>query len=231
MRIGITDQIKPIPLWQSLIFFGIPAIMAAVSQYMLYPFLVSIGIPDETAYHYQMLVVFTFLLSATLVAFVIEGNPRNWLSFKRRFRLFGLDSRGVLWTFVGIVTQIILSLIATVLAIQVYDVLNFIPPDIFPSGPLMNVPLTVFVLFMNVISEELWWRGYLLPRQEIKHGRYTWAFHGVLWAFFHAFKWWTIPFMLFTTWIIPFVAQRIENTTLGIIIHFVINGLGILLNG
>jgi hypothetical protein len=51
----------------------------------------------------------------------------------------------------------------------------------------------------------------------------------VLWAFFHAFKWWAVPFMLFTTWIIPFIAQRTGNTTPGIIIHLVINGLGMLL--
>jgi len=119
--------------------------------------------------------------------------------------------------------------VATVLAIQVYNILKFTPPDIFPSGPITNLPLVAFVLFMNIMSEELWWRGYVLPRQEKQHGRYTWAIHGVLWAFFHAFKWWAVPFMLITTWIIPFVAQRIGNTTPGIIIHLVLNGLGFLL--
>ena len=231
MKTEITEHIKPMPFWQSLMCFGVPALMAVMGQYVLYPFIASLGVSDETAYHYQMLVVFTFLLMAALVAYILEGNPLDWSSFKRRFRLFGLDRRGWKWTFGGIVTQIVLSLIATVLAIKVYDILNFIPPDIFPSGPIMNTPLMVFVLIMNVISEELWWRGYILPRQVKQQGHYTWAIHGVLWAFFHAFKWWAIPFMLFTTWIVPFISQRNENTSTGIIIHFVLNGLGILISG
>ena len=133
------------------------------------------------------------------------------------------------WTLGGLLIGLPLYLVTTVLATQVYDILRFTPPDIFPSGPMTNLPLGAFVLFMNIVSEELWWRGYILPRQERQHGRYTWAIHGVLWAFFHAFKWWAVPFMLFTTWIIPFIAQRTGSTTPGIIIHLVTNGLGILL--
>jgi len=230
LRKGITEQIKPMPFWQSLIFFGIPALVAAAGQYVLWPFFMGVGVSAETAYHYQALVVFTFLLSTALVAYVIEGNPLDWSSFRRRFRLFGLDRRGWKWTFGGLATDILLSLAATVLAIQVYNILKFTPPDIFPSGPITNLPLVTFVLFMNIMSEELWWRGYVLPRQEKQHGRYTWAIHGVLWAFFHAFKWWAVPFMLITTWIIPFIAQRTGNTTPGIIIHLVLNGLGFLLS-
>jgi hypothetical protein len=30
----------------------------------------------------------------------------------------------------------------------------------------------------NIAGEELWWRGYLLPRQEIVHGSSTWIVHG-----------------------------------------------------
>ncbi len=229
MRKGVTDQIKPMPFWQSLIFFGIPALVAAAGQYVLWPFFMGAGVSEEIAYHYQALVVFTFLLSATLVAYVIEGNPLDWSSFRHRLRLIGLDRRGWKWTLGGLLTGGLLSLVATVLAIQVYDILKFTPPDIFPSGPLTNLPLGAFVLFMNIMSEELWWRGYIFPRQEKQHGRYTWAIHGVLWAFFHAFKWWAVPFMLFTTWIIPFITQRIRSTTPGIIIHLVINGLAIIL--
>ena len=218
------------PFWQSLIFFGIPALGAVVGHYVLYPFLMGVGVSEETAYHYQALVVFTFLLGAALVAYVIEGNPLDWSSFRSRFRLFGLDRSGWKWTFGGLTVDILLSLAATVLAIQVYDFLKFTPPELSSSDPIMNLPLMAFVLFMNIMSEELWWRGYILPRQEKQHGRYAWAIHGVLWAFFHAFKWWAVPFMLITTWIIPFITQRSGNTTPGIIIHLVLNGLGILLN-
>jgi membrane protease YdiL (CAAX protease family) len=229
MKKGIAEQIKPMPFWQSLIFFGIPTLLGVLCTYFLWPFFIGIGASEENAYHFQALVVFVSLLRASLVAYMVEKNSLDWSSFRRRFRLFRLNRRGWKWTFGGLLTVLPLSLVATVLASQIYKILNFTPPDIFPLGPITNLPLMVFVLFMNIMSEELWWRGYILPRQEKQHGRYTWAIHGVLWAFFHAFKWWAVPFMLITTWIIPLVTQRTGNTTPGIIIHLVINGLGILL--
>jgi hypothetical protein len=138
---GVTEQIKPMPFLLSLIFFGISALVAAISQYVLWPFFIGIGVSEETAYHFQALIVFTFLLSAALMAYVIEGNPLNCLSFRRRFRLFGLDRRGWMWTVEGLATDILLSLAATILATQVYNILKFTPPDTSPSGPIMNIPL------------------------------------------------------------------------------------------
>ena len=229
MRAEVTVQIKPMPFWQSLILFGVPALLAVLCQYFLWPFLIGVGISEESAYHFQALVVFMFLLIASLVAYMVEGNSLDWSSFKDRFRLSKMSGREWKWTFGGIIAQALLSLVANLLALQLYSLLNFHPPEIFPSGPMTNFPLLSFVLLMNIFSEELWWRGYILPRQEKQHGRYTWAIHGVLWAFFHAFKWWAVPFMLFTTWIIPLITQRVGNTTPGIIIHLVINSLGILL--
>jgi len=205
MRAEVTVQIKPMPFWQSLILFGVPALLAVLCQYFLWPFLIGVGISEESAYHFQALVVFMFLLIASLVAYVVEGNSLDWSSFKDRFRLSKMSGREWKWTFGGIIAQALLSLVANLLALQLYGLLDFHPPEIFPSGPMTNFPL---------LSQ---------------HGRYTWAIHGVLWAFFHAFKWWAVPFMLFTTWIIPLITQRVGNTTPGIIIHLVINSLGILL--
>ena len=226
-----TENIKPMPLWQSLVFFGVPASAAALGQYVLYPFFASLGYSYENAYHFQMLVVFTFLLIAAIVAYIQEGNPLEWSSIKNRFRLHGLDRVSLKWTGLGIVAQAGLSVVATIVAVWVYDFLDFTSPDIFPPGSFVNIPLMVFVLFMNVVCEELWWRGIILPRQELQHGGSAWVVHGVLWASFHAFKWWALPFMLFTTWIIPYISQRTQNNTHGFIIHFVINGLGLLISG
>jgi membrane protease YdiL (CAAX protease family) len=89
--------------------------------------------------------------------------------------------------------------------------------------------LNAIVLFFNIFGEELWWRGYILPRQELTHGKNTWLLHGVLWACFHMFKWYAVPFMLITCQVIPYVAQRTKNTWPGIINHLVINGAGMIM--
>jgi len=33
MGSGIAEKIKPMPFWQSLVFFGIPALLAVLAQY------------------------------------------------------------------------------------------------------------------------------------------------------------------------------------------------------
>jgi membrane protease YdiL (CAAX protease family) len=79
------------------------------------------------------------------------------------------------------------------------------PPDFFPpwskpgvnfdtalftdyiEAPLRNnlgvAILFIVLLFFNIAGEELWWRGYIFPRQEKTYGRWTWLIHGLLWLF------------------------------------------------
>jgi membrane protease YdiL (CAAX protease family) len=45
-------------------------------------------------------------------------------------------------------------------------------------------------LILNIMGEELLWRGVMLPRQEASFGTNTWIVHGMGWALFHvAFGW------------------------------------------
>jgi membrane protease YdiL (CAAX protease family) len=102
----------------------------------------------------------------------------------------------------------------------------------FGSHEFMGIPLegqwwvavyyTLVLLCANIAGEELWWRGYLLPRQELVHGRFTWIVHGILWAAFHLFFQWTLwdfVRMLPTCCALSFVAQHRRNTWPGIIGH------------
>lgn len=44
----------------------------------------------------------------------------------------------------------------------------------------------IFILLcFNIAGEELWWRGYILPRQEAASGKIASLMHGLLWAAFH----------------------------------------------
>jgi len=85
------------------------------------------------------------------------------------------------------------------------------------------------MLFLNIFGEELWWRGYILPRQEKVHGRWTWAIHGLLWLLWHvAFLPWQAFALLPICLFIPYVAQRRQNTWPAVIIHLQ-NGIVLLL--
>ncbi len=95
-----------------------------------------------------------------------------------------------------------------------------------------QVLLTLVLLFFNIIGEEFWWRGYILPRQELAWGRWTWLVHGILWMLFHAFKYWDWLALLPGCLGIALMAQRRRNTVPGIIVHLIVNGssaIGIIL--
>ncbi len=82
---------------------------------------------------------------------------------------------------------------------------------------LLLLPL---FFFFNYVGEEILWRGYILPRQEVSLGKWAWAVNGILHGVFHmSFGILTIiitlPFML----LIPFVVYKTKNTTTAIIIH------------
>jgi hypothetical protein len=65
-------------------------------------------------------------------------------------------------------------------------------PEAFMGIPLRHewwvaVYYACVLIFGNIAGEELWWRGYLLPRQEAASGAVAWLYHGLLWAAFHLF--------------------------------------------
>ena len=111
-----------------------------------------------------------------------------------------------LWALLGTLIFGILALLIEFLAVMFYSAIAFPIPNVV--GVVMPVWMNIMVLLFNIFGEELWWREYILPRQELAFGKYTWLLHGTLWAGFHAFKWWAVPFMLITCQIIPFVAQK-----------------------
>jgi membrane protease YdiL (CAAX protease family) len=96
------------------------------------------------------------------------------------------------------------------------------------AGNWGAVLLYLVAFFFNIAGEELWWRGYLLPRQELVFGKSTWLLHGRLWTAFHAFKWWDIIGLLPVCLAISFSAQRLKNNWPALIAHALFNGMSLL---
>jgi membrane protease YdiL (CAAX protease family) len=104
-------------------------------------------------------------------------------------------------------------------------------PHAFMGIPLhgqwwIAVYYAVVLIFGNIAGEELWWRGFILPRQEAANGSVAWLLHGVLWAAFHLFfqaTAWDMVRMMPTCCALAFVAQSRRNTWPGIIAHTAAN--------
>jgi len=75
----------------------------------------------------------------------------------------------------------------------------------------------------NIGGEELWWRGIILPRQELAFGTKAWLVNGTLWGLFHMFYFTDLRVAVghfAITMPLAFVAQRSRSTWPGIVYHY-----------
>ncbi len=78
---------------------------------------------------------------------------------------------------------------------------------------------------LNILGEEILWRGVMLPRQEIAWGKHAWLFHGLGWGLFHiAFGWQMLITLLPLIFIQSYLVQRTKNSWVGVIMHAGLNG-------
>ena len=242
-------KLKPMTFWLSLLYFGIPSLISTIFIYYLWPYLIKAGILEMVSFVIIIYVPMATLFIASLIAFLIEGNKMSWTNLSKRFRLNPMKKREWLWT-IGLTLFLIisyggLSFTAKWLAsIPLFSPPDFLPPIVDPrieqaiiSKEFMGILLKgqwwiVFAylggLLLNIFGEEFWWRGYILPRQEVVMGKYTWVIHGLLWTLFHVFWKWNLLMLLPVCLSISFVASKLKNNWPVIIAHFALNGIGVI---
>ncbi|MCR9207102.1 MAG: CPBP family intramembrane metalloprotease [bacterium] len=110
--------------------------------------------------------------------------------------------------------------------------LGFSPPvetepwciDMSPleGGDRLLLLLWAPMFVLNIVGEELLWRGYVQSRLAM---RYSWLAIGLLWLAFHIpFGVSTLVLSLPLMLILPFIFDRTQNTTVAILIHSMFNG-------
>ena len=77
--------------------------------------------------------------------------------------------------------------------------------------------------FLNIFGEEFWFRGYLLPRQEISFGSSAWLVNSLMFTFNHLWQPWIMLTILPACLLLVYVVQRRRNTSISIIQHGVVN--------
>ena len=233
------------PLWHAVILFAVPSALLYFTIYAGMPWLDRHGVNLFVNSLLCIVGPLVLMFCAALIFYRQEGNPWQWRAFKLRYRLNPMSGKLWLWT-LGLflfmmVGDILLKPTAQwFIQFEFFAPPEFLPPMVDPRvrqtelTDFMGVPLLgnwwilgvyLGILFFNILGEELWWRGYILPRQELAHGKWTWVIHGVLWDLFHFFWKWHLLALLPTCLAISFVAQKFKNTWPGIVVHLVANGL------
>jgi membrane protease YdiL (CAAX protease family) len=79
--------------------------------------------------------------------------------------------------------------------------------------------LVVMWIFNTVLGEELFFRGYLLPRMGGAFGRGDWLANGLLFSAYHVHVWWAIPSTLLDTFALALPSRRYRSALIGIAVH------------
>ncbi len=231
---------KPIKLGSSFVFFATGALLFFLIERAVLPYLSGLGVHKAILFCVMATPHILFFATA-LIGYRREGNPWSWNSFKERFRYHSIRGKMWLWMPLVVLSFVGLYVAAYQFAFPVVKAVHdaFPPPAIvyeimgdesnfagFPtSGNWLLLPLFFFFYFFNVVGEEFLWRGYLFPRQEIIHGKFTWIIHGLLWTFFHIFAPYNALMVLPGALFMSYVVQRTRNNTLFLIGHAVLNGI------
>ena len=233
-------NIRPLPTWGSLILFGVPTLLIWLATRLGIPALRrSLTGPDVLCWFVAGGSVFFCLFVGSLVAFWIEQGRLTWDGFADRFRLRRINAGDVVWSLGLLVVCGLLSAgIAGLWRFASHTWSDFPEPQLSPPfiqmEPISQATYWVLLawlplFFFNIAGEELWWRGYILPRQEKEHCSGAWFVHGLGLSLFH------LPLGVDLTVILlpflfalPYVVQRRRNLWTGFIVHGILNGGGFL---
>jgi membrane protease YdiL (CAAX protease family) len=233
-------RLKPMSLWISLALFGIPGVFIYWGMYSGVPWLAEHGVPMEVAFA-LLSVTGVILLIVSLIAYRLDGYAWNWKEFRDRFRLHAFRGKEWLWV-VGVflvctVSDEALQVIGKWMAtIPFFAPPDYLPPMfhplkevVFPPTEFLGAPLKgnwgILALWLpltlvSMVGEEFMWRGYILPRQELRFGRWAWVVNGLMWAFLvHACMKWAFIGMLPSMLLTPWIAQKLKNTNASLFVH------------
>jgi membrane protease YdiL (CAAX protease family) len=220
---------KPLGLGKSILCF---AILALLMQGMLH---VVMRVTDYLGYR----LFFTFLIGfgvpsflLFIAALILFRREHSGLSFSERFRLQKLDTTGWIWTVIlcaiWIAVPVIMRPVTEWLQSHWFHPskmwIRMMTPD---QNYFMEVRMSAWIyvvlfafILLNVFGGELFFRGYIFPRQELAFGQRTWLIHAVLWIIFRSFLPWELATITVLGFALSYFVQRTHNTWTSILAHF-----------
>lgn len=239
--------VKPMYLWESILWFGFWAVLLIISTYILMPCLSGSGFSDFDTFFLATTIPLALMFLTAIMVYWVE-NKYNLKGIRARYRIKSFRFKDVVWGVGAFVVAMLgmglFSVLGTkMIAVGIIQIPKNLPLLLDPFAVLneesMNqlvggqivgnwkvLILYFIMLFFNITGEELLWRGYILPRQEKVYGKKTWLIHGIMWALFHGFKYWDVISLLPVCLAISFVAQKSKSIWPGFIAHYLINGIG-----
>ena len=189
------NKIKAMPLKLSFLYFGIPALYFWLLTNYLTPYLNNTsGMHAAMSWFITGFFIFIPLFCAAYVFAKKEGSAGSFKALLKRLRLKKLTQKDWAWAIGGLVAtfvftglimgiSLLLSKTFGIPALQATpDFMEFEP---FKASERWMLLIWLFMFFFNIVGEEIYWRGYILPRQERANPKLAWLINSALWGVFH----------------------------------------------
>jgi membrane protease YdiL (CAAX protease family) len=219
----------------TIALFGGAAVLLWVATNVLIPAMLAAGDVEPIICWFIASALLVFVLLIVIAAMTLYreqwlGQPGVW---RARLRFRAMTGGDWLWSIAALAAIFVLAA-ASALALRLVSPDTRLNPSFLsldPLGPGRYWILAAWVPFfvLNILSEEILWRGVLLPRQEAAFGRWAWLTNGAGWLLFHLPLGPAILLLVApTTFILPYVVQRRQNSWTGVVIHAGLNAPGFL---
>ena len=226
-------KLKPINFINSFLLFALPSVIFILITYLLIPYLNNIGLHHALSWFIGGMLIFIPLFLLTVYLSKKDGYITRQEVFKR-LRLKRLTRRD--WNYVIVSSLIILACTGLIMGFSKFLNSKYGIPEIETTPPFMKFEalqgnerflllVWLVMFFFNMYGEELLWRGYMLPRQELKFKNAAWVINSIFWLMFHICFGIHLMILLIPVLIIlPYTVQKTQNTNVGILIHAILNG-------
>jgi len=97
-------------------------------------------------------------------------------------------------------------------------------PGFILQGAYWLIPLILLTLLLNILTEELYFRAWLLPKMS-KYGKASWFINGLLFASYHSFQIWLFPQILPISIFMAYVVYKSKSIWPAFAIHMAVNSM------
>lgn len=212
------------------IYFPAAVLMYLLTKYLI-PYLSEVTGQETILFWFIVagLGIFTPLIITGIFILKAEGFKISKTTWVERLRFRKITGKDLILSFAGLILVGIFSGIimkGLELLIGEFDhspaYMSFEP---LSKGKYWLLLIWLPYWILNILGEEFFWRGVMLPRQEIAFGKHAWLVHGFGWGLFHiAFGWQLLITLIPLIFIQSYIVQKTKNSWVGVIMHGGLNG-------
>jgi uncharacterized protein len=229
------DKIEKHSLIKSFLLHLLPGLLIGMVYYPLAPWIENHGFPNVMA----LILAGIIILIPFQLGYLFYQKKKTGLEYWGEIIPYTKPMKKKEY-FIWVISMFLLSgIIFTIFSFTSNHLIYYfkwIPSEMFlhmglnDAYPINNLVITyilflIFVVIIIPITEELYFRGYLLPRMPSKLKGYTVIIHSALFALYHTWSPWM--FITRTLGVLPliYLVKQKHNIKSGIFIHCLLNSI------